>query len=54
MIYSEGLSDDDAKLGGGTKIDSIEQGLELAFKKHGPKAKAYIIPEGPYLVPDII
>jgi nickel-dependent lactate racemase len=52
MIFSEGLTKADAELAQGTKLDSIEQGLELAFAQHGGQAKAIIIPEGPYVVPE--
>ena len=53
MIFSEGLSKEQAELGFGEKIDSIEQGLELAFQRLGPDAKVIVIPEGPYVVAEI-
>ena len=53
MIFSEGLSKEQAELGSGEKIDSIKQGLELAFQRLGPDAKVVVIPEGPYVVPEI-
>jgi lactate racemase len=53
MIYSEGLTKEQAELGFGEKIDSIEQGLELAFSRHSPDARVIVIPEGPYVVPEI-
>jgi nickel-dependent lactate racemase len=51
FIYSEGLSKEDAELCSGEKIDSIENALESAFKRHGRKSKVVIIPEGPCLMP---
>lgn len=53
MIFSEGLSKEQAELGNGEKIDSIEHGLELALQRHGPESKVIVIPEGPYVVPEI-
>jgi len=52
LIFSGGLSKEDAELGQGLKIDSIEQGLKLAFQRHGSGARVIVIPEGPYVVPE--
>jgi lactate racemase len=53
MIYSEGLTAEDAALGGGRKIGSVEEGLAAAWARYGPEAKVIAIPEGPYVVPEL-
>jgi nickel-dependent lactate racemase len=53
MIYSEGLRGEDAELAGGEKVASVEEGLRRAFLRHGPDSRVVIIPEGPYVVPEV-
>ncbi|MGQ9630739.1 MAG: nickel-dependent lactate racemase [bacterium] len=53
MLYSGGLRPGDFKRTFTTRIRSVEEGLELALKKHGPRSKIAVIPEGPYIVPRV-
>jgi nickel-dependent lactate racemase len=53
LIYSEGLTHEDAALAQGRKITSLEQGLSQAYARHGSAAKVIVIPEGPYVVPEV-
>lgn len=32
-------------------IDSVEEGIQKALKKHGKSAKIIVIPQGPYIIP---
>jgi nickel-dependent lactate racemase len=32
-------------------ISSVEEGIKLAFKRIGPKARILVIPDGPYVIP---
>jgi len=34
-----------------TPVESVEAGLALAFRKHGPAARVLALPHGPYVVP---
>jgi nickel-dependent lactate racemase len=36
-----------------TPVQSVEQGLELALRKHGRGATIGVIPEGPYVLPEV-
>jgi len=53
MVFSEGLTREEVELAGGEKVGSLEAALETAFARHGPNSQAVIIPEGPYVVPEI-
>ena len=34
-------------------VDSVEEGVERALRRHGPRAKIAVIPEGPYVLPKV-
>lgn len=49
MLLSE-LDDDLARRAFVTPVKSLEEGLERALAKHGPKARIVAIPDGPYVI----
>ena len=49
-LYSTGLSDEDHKLTGVQRIDSVEQAIARSIKQYDDPDVA-LIPEGPYVVP---
>ena len=49
--YSEGISSQILSQLWVTPLESVEQGIGLALKKHGPEAKIVVIPQGPYVMP---
>ncbi len=51
FYYTEGLTTEDVRDFLMEPIPSLQAGLEIALKKHGPNAKVLAIPEGPYVVP---
>ncbi len=53
LLLCDGLSEDDARAAFATPIASLEEGLERALAKHGPKARVIVIPDGPYVIPRV-
>lgn len=51
LYFTEGISDADLRDFLITPIPSVEEGIRMALEKHGPAAKIYVIPEGPYVMP---
>lgn len=50
-VYSDGVPPEELKLAKVKPLTSLQEGLEQALKKHGPKAKIVVVPEGPYVMP---
>jgi nickel-dependent lactate racemase len=50
-VYSHGLSDRDLRVLGHTRVQSIQEGLERAFKRQGAKAQVLVITHGGELCP---
>ena len=51
LYYTEGISADELRNCLATPISSMEDGIAMAIKKHGPDAKILVIPEGAYVLP---
>ncbi|MCI0494138.1 hypothetical protein L0Z72_03955, partial [candidate division KSB1 bacterium] len=49
-LFSEGIALEDRENIFATPIMSIEEGIALALKKHGGKARIAVIPKGPYIL----
>lgn len=50
-VYSDGVPAEELELAKVKPLTSLQEGLEQALKKHGPKAKIVVVPEGPYVMP---
>ncbi|MCS7191358.1 MAG: nickel-dependent lactate racemase [Armatimonadetes bacterium] len=50
-VYSDGVPKEELELVKVKPITSLQEGLEQALKKHSPKAKVVVVPEGPYVMP---
>lgn len=50
-VYSDGLPKETLEKLFVKPLDSVEQGIEMALKKHGKAAKIVVIPKGPYVIP---
>ncbi len=50
-VYSDGIPPEELELAKVKPLTSLQDGLEQALKKHGPKAKVVVVPEGPYVMP---
>lgn len=50
-VYSDGVPPEELELAKVKPLTSLQEGLEQALKKHGPKAKIVVVPEGPYVMP---
>jgi len=53
LMYSEGIPDDTLARCFVTPIPSVEDGLQMALKKHGANARVGVIPKGPYVIPTV-
>lgn len=51
LYYTEGIRPEDLRDFHITPIESIEEGIEHALKRHGRNAKILVLPEGPYVIP---
>lgn len=51
MVVCDGIDDDTLRRCLLTPMQSVEEALKAALKKHGNSAKITIIPEGPYVTP---
>ncbi len=50
-VYSDGVPPEELELAKVTPLPSLQEGLEQALRKHGPKAKVAVVPDGPYVMP---
>lgn len=51
LYYTEGITPDDLRDFLIVPVDSVEDGVARALKRHGPDARILAIPEGPYVIP---
>ncbi|MCK4244009.1 MAG: nickel-dependent lactate racemase [Candidatus Omnitrophica bacterium] len=51
MFYSDNLNNEILRELMVAPIDSVEEGIQKALKKHGKSAKIIVIPQGPYVIP---
>ena len=52
-LYTDGLSEDDARDCLVEPVPSVEAGIDRALRRHGPGATIVVVPRGPYLIPRI-
>jgi len=53
LYYTEGLTPEEVRKSLMRPVTTIEEGLDAALAQHGPDAKVLVIPEGPYVVPQL-
>ena len=53
MFYSDNIDNKILEELMVTPINSVEEGIQKSFKKHGMNAKIIVIPQGPYVIPTI-
>ena len=52
-LYTDGLSEDDARDCLVEPVPSVEAGIDRALSRHGPGATIAVVPRGPYVIPRI-
>ena len=50
-VYSDGVPPEELELAKVKPLASLQEGIDQALKKHGPKAKIVVVPDGPYVMP---
>ena len=53
-LFSDGLSDDDARECLVEPVPSVEAGIERALRRHGSDATIAVVPRGPYVIPRVL
>lgn len=53
-LYTDGLSDDDARDCLVEPVPSVEAGIARALDRHGPGATIAVVPRGPYVIPRVL
>lgn len=52
-LYTDGLSDDDARACLVEPVPSVEAGIARAIERHGAGATIAVVPRGPYVIPRV-
>lgn len=52
-LYTDGLSDDDARACLVEPVSSVEAGIARAIERHGAGATIAVVPRGPYVIPRV-
>ncbi|MDR2613793.1 MAG: hypothetical protein LBC91_00495, partial [Candidatus Accumulibacter sp.] len=50
QLYTTGLTEEERRITGVERVDSVEKAIAESVERHGDKAVAFI-PEGPYVIP---
>lgn len=50
-VYSDGVPPEELELAKVKPLLSLQDGVEQALRKYGPKAKIVVVPDGPYVMP---